>query len=73
MEKRRTGARSKRRKQPAQRGHVDRRGSIQYTEDERLFSRTITEPELAERVKRPDAVAAAEAIVPLPDDTQKDP
>ena len=73
MEKRRTGVRGKRRKKPAQRGHVDRRADAPFTEDERLFSRTITEPELAERVKRPEAERLAEALEPLPDEALRDP
>jgi uncharacterized protein (TIGR00730 family) len=73
MEKRRTGVRGKRRKKPAERRHIDRRKTAEYTEDERLFTRTIGKPELAERAERPEAERLAEAFDRLPDDTLKDP
>lgn len=74
MQKRRKGIAAKRRGKPAKRTHVDRtRTGGQYTEDERLFSRTIKEPELAERVKRPEAKRLAEMLEPLPDEKLKDP
>jgi uncharacterized protein (TIGR00730 family) len=43
-----------------------------YTEDERLFSRRITEPEIREVVEQPPE-RLAEALEPIPDSTLKDP
>jgi uncharacterized protein (TIGR00730 family) len=49
---------------------VDRPQEGPYTEDERLFSRSIKEPE---RVERPLAKEAVEVIEPIEDTTAKDP
>jgi len=74
MEKRRKGTGPKRRRKPgAQVSHVDRRSDGPYTEDERLFSRRLTEPELPEVRKRPRITRLAEDFARLPDSTLKDP
>jgi uncharacterized protein (TIGR00725 family) len=71
MEKRRKGiAKKRRRRNPAEKKHADRRGDGSYTEDERLFSRSFVEPELAE-VHRPPTVERL--TEPIPDSTLKDP
>jgi uncharacterized protein (TIGR00730 family) len=72
MEKRRKGVRGKRRTKPAARSHADREQTDGlYTEDERLFSRTIQEPEM-ERVEAPAAERIARIQPPL-DNTLRDP
>ena len=73
MQKRRKGSGAKRRRKPASRTHADRKPDGRYTEDERLFSRSISEPELAERVERPKAKKVVEVIEPIEDTTAKDP
>ena len=73
MQKRRKGSGAKRRRKPASRTHADRKPDGRYTEDERLFSRSISEPELAERVERPAAKKVVEVIEPIEDTTAKDP
>ncbi len=55
MQKRRKGSAAKRRRRAPARSHVDRRKDLDYTEDERLFSRQIIEPEMA-AVHEPPAV-----------------
>jgi uncharacterized protein (TIGR00730 family) len=62
MEKRRKGVRSRRKRSP-HRAKVKRVKRGPYTEDERLFSRQITEPELAE-VRKPPAVERLAEPVP---------
>ncbi len=72
MDKRREGvSKRKRRSRPAPRSHVDRRPSGSYTEDERLFSRRIQEPELA--AARPPVRPPGDILEPIPDSTLKDP
>ncbi len=71
MEKRRKGSSKKRRRRnPAQKTHADRRAEGLYTEDERLFSRSIVEPELAEVHRAPAVERLAE---PVTDSTLRDP
>ena len=70
MQKRRKGVAGKRRSKPASRRHVDRPRPGPYTEDERLFSRRIPEPDLLEH---PPAERVAEVAEPIPDSTLKDP
>ncbi len=72
MQKRRKGVRGKRRAKPAAKSHVDRyRQDGPFTEDERLFSRSIQEPEM-ERVQAPTTERAAR-IQPPQDTTLRDP
>ncbi len=72
MQKRRKGVAKKRRpRNVAKVSHADRRRAGPLTEDERLFSRTITESELAEVHRPPERLA--EVLEPIPDSTLKDP
>ncbi len=72
MDKRRKGVASKKRPRPAKRGHVDRARGL-YTEDERLFSRRLAEPDIAAVPPRPHVERLAEVLEPIPDSTLKDP
>ncbi len=73
MDKRRKGIASKKRRRAAKRSHVDRTSRGPYTEDERLFSRRITEPEMAGVPTAPPTERVAEVLEPIPDSTLKDP
>jgi uncharacterized protein (TIGR00730 family) len=70
MQKRRKGGSVRRRKRTVVSKKRIPLGA--YTEDERLFSRRITEPEIREVVEQPPE-GLAEALEPIPDSTLKDP
>lgn len=73
MQKRRKGSAKKRRpRQKAQVKHVDRRGPGPTTEDERLFSRRMTEAEAAE-VRPPKVERLPEGFEPIPEERLRDP
>jgi uncharacterized protein (TIGR00730 family) len=71
MDKRRKGVSGKKRRRKVDRKKRVPRGN--YTEDERLFSRRITEPELARVTERRHPERLAEILEPIPDSTLKDP
>ncbi len=73
MDKRRKGVASKKRRRAAKRSHVDRSAGEPYTEDERLFSRRITEPEMTAIPGRLPTERGAEVLVPIQESTLKDP
>jgi uncharacterized protein (TIGR00730 family) len=74
MQKRRKGvARKKRRRNPAKLGHVDRRGPGPVTEDERLFSRRVSDFEDAEARRPPEAEQLIEQVEPTLDSSLTDP
>ncbi len=73
MQKRRKGSATKRRPRPkAKVKHVDRRGPGPTTEDERLFSRRITDFE-AEEVVTPEVKRLPGGFEPIPEETLRDP
>jgi len=70
MQKRRRGVASPKRKRTVASKKRVPRGS--YTEDERLFSRRITEPEFQEVIERPPE-RLVDVLEPIPESTLKDP
>ncbi|UCC84911.1 MAG: TIGR00730 family Rossman fold protein [Gemmatimonadota bacterium] len=73
MQKRRKGSTAKRRlRQKPKIKHVDRRGPGPTTEDERLFSRRITDFEAAEELP-PEVERLPEGFEPIPEETLRDP
>ncbi|UCC71711.1 MAG: TIGR00730 family Rossman fold protein [Gemmatimonadota bacterium] len=74
MHKSRKGSKTKRpRRKQAKVGHVDRRGPGPVTEDERLFSRRVSDFEVAEARRPPKVERLAEILEPIPDSALKDP